>query len=77
MAVFHSSKGISVCKSKVKFTTIPSIERAEKVLSKAYGEELVRYQCPYGNHWHLTHKDPSKRVGKGNQNNKNHTTEED
>lgn len=54
-----------VCKSKVKYGNLKSVERGIRVLSKAHGHKLTYYRCGTSKHYHLTHVDPTKRTGAG------------
>lgn len=56
-----------VCKSKVKYHTLKSAERAQKALSVGYGTQFQVYRCGTSKHYHLTHANPSERIGHGNQ----------
>ena len=67
--VYHASQDskVKVCLSKSKYTTLKSVERAKKVLSEAYSIDFDFYKCGDSKHYHLTHKNPSERIGRGNQ----------
>ncbi len=58
---------VQVCKSKVKYHNAVSVERARKALSEGYKTEFVAYKCGDSKHYHLTHADPSERIGHGNK----------
>lgn len=54
---------ISVCRTKRYFDTeFEATINAAKIEAK-WKEEMEPYAC--GNHWHITHSDPSKRRGVG------------
>ena len=54
-----------VCKSKVKYGNMKSVERTIAILSKEYGDPMTYYRCGESKHYHLTHADPTQRIGGG------------
>lgn len=56
-----------VCKSKVKYHTLKSAERAQIALAVGYKTQFDIYKCGDSKHYHLTHKNPAERIGHGNQ----------
>lgn len=58
---------VKVCKSKLKILTEKSAIRVSKALSVEYGKDFTYYKCGQSKHFHLTHKNPSERIGHGNK----------
>lgn len=50
---------VEVCSRKATYDTEFEAERAAAIKEHRYGEEMVPYRC--GKHYHLTHKQVSKR----------------
>ena len=51
------------CETKKHYDTEFEAQRAAAITEDYLKAEMVPYQC--GPHWHITHKDPSKRRGYG------------
>lgn len=55
----------TVCRSKVHYDSRFEAELGALESEDKFGEEMVPYQCWPMGHWHITHKDKSKRRGLG------------